>query len=235
MAFEKSILGNSGIGHAGVVLDTIRRNKVLRSTYILLAVSLVPTVLGAWLGMQLKLFAGASGMMTSIVFLVGAFGLMFAIEKFKNSAIGLGLLLLFTFFMGVMLSRMLGAVLSFANGPQLVMMAFGGTSAIFAVMSTIATVSKRDFSGMTKWLMIGALVLIVASIANIWLQLPMLSLTISVIAMFIFSVWILSDVQNIVNGGETNYISATLSIYMNLYNVFSSLLSILGITGGDRE
>jgi modulator of FtsH protease len=235
MAFDKDILNSNGLSQTGGVLDTIRRNKVLRSTYILLAVSLVPTVFGAWLGIQLKIFSGASAMMTSMVFLLGAFGLMFAIEKFKNSAIGLGLLMLFTFFMGVMLSRMLGAVLSFSNGPQLVMMAFGGTSAIFAVMSTIATVSKRDFSGMSKWLMIGALVLIVASIANIWLQLPMLSLTISAMAMFIFSVWILSDVQNIVNGGETNYVSATLSIYMNLYNVFSSLLSILGITGGNRD
>jgi modulator of FtsH protease len=235
MAMQKDTFNNSGFGASGVVLDTLRRNKVLRSTYILLAVSLVPTVLGAWLGMQLKMFAGMGAGVTSIVFLLGAFGLMFAVEKFKNSALGLGLLLLFTFFMGLMLSRMLGSVLSLSNGPQLVMMAFGGTSAIFAVMSTIATVSKRDFSGMSKWLMMGALVLIVAAIANIWLQLPALSLAISTIAMFVFSAWILTDVQNVVNGGETNYISATMSIYMNLYNVFSSLLSILGLTGGNRE
>ncbi len=235
MAIQKDTFNGNGFGQSVGVLDTIRRNKVLRSTYILLAISLIPTVFGAWLGMQLKVFAGMGAGMTAIIFLAGAFGLMFAIEKFKNSAVGVGLLLLFTFFMGVMLSRMLGAVLSFSNGPQLVMMAFGGTAAIFGVMSTIATVSKRDFSGMSKWLLIGALVILVAGIANIWLQLPALSLTISAMAMFIFSAFMLTDVQNVVNGGETNYVSATLSIYMNLYNVFSSLLSILGLTGGSRD
>jgi modulator of FtsH protease len=235
MAIEKETYNLNGFGLGGSVLDTVRRNKVLRNTYLLLALSMIPTVFGAWLGMQLKVFAGMGAGITSIVFLVGAFGLMFAIEKFKNSSVGVGLLLLFTFFMGVMLSRMLGAVLSFSNGPQLVMMSFGGTAAIFGIMSTIATVSKRDFSGMSKWLMIGALVILVAGIANIWLQLPALSLTISVMAMFIFSAWLLTDVQNIVNGGETNYVSATLGIYMNLYNIFSSLLSILGLTSGNRD
>jgi modulator of FtsH protease len=235
MASEKDSYTLNGFGQSAGVLDTIRRNSVLRNTYILLAISLIPTVIGAWLGVQLKIMSGMGAGMTAIIFLAGAFGLMFAIEKFKTSAIGVGLLLLFTFFMGVMLSRMLGAVLSFSNGPQLVMMAFGGTAAIFGVMSTIATVSKRDFSGMSKWLMIGALVILVAGIANIWLQLPALSLTVSAMAMFIFSAWMLTDVQRVVNGGETNYVSATLSIYMNLYNVFSSLLSILGITSGDRD
>ncbi len=173
--------------------------------------------------------------MTAIVFLVGAFGLMFAIERNKNSGLGVALLLAFTFFMGLMLSRLLAFVLGFSNGLSLITMAFGGTAIIFGAMATIATVSKRDFSGMGRWLLMGAVVILIAALANIFLQLPAMMLAISVLAIVIFSAFMLYDVQRVVNGGETNYISATLAIYLDLYNVFSNLLAILGIFGGNRD
>jgi len=145
------------------------------------------------------------------------------------------LLLGFTFFMGLMLSRLIGMILGFSNGASLIMTAFGGTAIIFGVMATVATVSKRDFSGLGKWLFMGVLVLIVGSVANIWLQLPAMMLTISVLAIAIFSAYILFDVQRIVNGGETNYVTATLAIYLDVYNIFTNLLAILGIFGGNRN
>jgi modulator of FtsH protease len=208
----------------------------LRNTYWLLALSMIPTVLGAWLGVQFKFaFFPASPFVGMIVFLAIAFGFFYAIEKTKNSGLGVALLLGFTFFMGLMLSRLISHTLGFSNGGTLIMTAFGGTAAILGVMATIATVSKRDFSGIGKWLFIGLLVIIVASIANIWLQLPALQLTISVVAIGIFSAFILYDVQRIINGGETNYVTATLSIYLSVYNIFANLLSLLGIFGGERD
>jgi modulator of FtsH protease len=144
-------------------------------------------------------------------------------------------LLGFTFFMGLMLSRLIGHVLGYSNGASLIMTAFGGTAAVFGVMATIATVSKRDFSGLGKWLFAGVVVILIAALANIFLQLPALYLAISVIAIAIFSAYILFDVQQIINGGETNYISATLALYLDVYNIFANLLSLLGIFGGSRE
>lgn len=215
---------------------TSTRHRVLRNTYWLLALSMIPTVLGAWLGVQFKFaFFPASPFVGMIVFLAIAFGFFYAIEKTKNSGLGVVLLLGFTFFMGLMLSRLISHTLGFSNGGTLIMTAFGGTAAILGVMATIATVSKRDFSGIGKWLFIGLLVIIVASIANIWLQLPALQLTISVVAIGIFSAFILYDVQRIINGGETNYVTATLSIYLSVYNIFANLLSLLGIFGGERD
>lgn len=212
------------------------RNRVLRNTYWLLAISMVPTVLGAWVGLQFnfRLFAG-SPFIGFIAFLAIAFGFFYAIEKTKNSAAGVAVLLAFTFFMGLMLSRLIGNILGYSNGASLIMTAFGGTAAVFATMATIATVSKRDFSGMGKWLFAGVLVLLVAMVANIFLQLPALYLAISVIAIGIFSAYILYDVQQIIQGGETNYITATLSLYLDVYNIFAHMLSLLGIFGGDRE
>lgn len=215
---------------------TSTRHRVLRNTYWLLALSMIPTVLGAWLGVQFQFaFFPASPFVGMIVFLAIAFGFFYAIEKTKNSGLGVALLLGFTFFMGLMLSRLVSHTLGFSNGGTLIMMAFGGTAAILGVMATIATVSKRNFSGIGKWLFIGLLVIIVASIANIWLQLPALQLTISVVAIGIFSAFILYDVQRIINGGETNYVTATLSIYLSVYNIFANLLSLLGIFGGERD
>ncbi|MFP5460072.1 MAG: Bax inhibitor-1/YccA family protein [Gammaproteobacteria bacterium] len=236
MAFGQDRLAPRSPGAFGGVVSAAQRNRVLRNTYWLLALSMVPTVIGAWIGVStgFSFFAG-SPFMGLIAFLAIAFGFFFAIEKFKNSGIGVALLLGFTFFMGLMLSRLVGHVLGFGNGAQLIMMAFGGTATIFAVMATVASVSKRDFSGMGRWLFIGFMVIFVAAIANIWLQMPALMLTISALAIVIFSAFILVDLQRVVNGGETNYVSATLAVYLSVYNVFSNLLALLGIFGGDRE
>jgi modulator of FtsH protease len=169
-----------------------------------------------------------------LVFMAVAFGFIFAIEKTKNSGLGIPVLFGFTFFMGLMLAPLLTRTLGFSNGGSLIMTAFGGTACVFAVLASVATVSKRDFSAMGKWLFAGVVVLLLASVANIFLGMSALSIVISVMAIGIFSAFILYDVQRIVNGGETNYISATLSLYLNVYNIFTSMLSLLGL-GGSRD
>lgn len=212
------------------------RHRVLRNTYWLLALSMIPTVLGAWIGLQVHFtLISGSPMLSIIAFLAIAFGFFYAIEKTKHSAIGVAVLLGFTFFMGLMLSRMLESILHFSNGASLIMTAFGGTAIIFAVMATVATTSKRDFSGMGSWLFAGMIIILLASVANIFLQMPAMQIMISTIAVVIFSAYILFDVQRVINGGETNYISATLAIYLDLYNVFVHLLALLGIFGGERD
>jgi modulator of FtsH protease len=170
-----------------------------------------------------------------IVFLGGAFGLMFAIEKTKESAAGVAVLLGFTFFMGLMLSRLIGAVLGLANGAELIMMAFAGTGLIFLGMATMSTVIKRDLSNMGKWLFIGCIMLLIAGIANVFLQSSALMITLSVLAIGIFSAFIVHDLKRVRDGEETNYITATLGVYLSLFNVFQSLLSLLGIFGGSRD
>jgi modulator of FtsH protease len=212
---------------------TAVRHRVLRNTYWLLALSMIPTVLGAFIGVQMRLPIG--GMMGMLLFMAIAFGFIFAIEKTKDSVIGVFMLLGFTFFMGLMLTPLLRHTLGYSNGGTLIMTAFGGTACIFAVLASVATVSKRDFSGMGTWLFAGVIVLLLASVANIFLGLSVLSIVISVMAIGIFSAFILFDVQRVINGGETNYITATLSIYLDLYNIFTSLLSLLGIGGGSRD
>ena len=210
------------------------RHQVLRNTYWLLALSMIPTVLGAFIGVQMHL-PMLTGGMGFIIFMAVAFGFMYAIEKTKNSGLGVAVLLGFTFFMGLMLTPILTRTLGYSNGGMLIMTAFGGTATILAVMATIATVSKRDFSAMGKWLFAGVIVLILASVANIFLGLSALAIVISMVAIAIFSAYILYDVQQIINGGETNYISATLRIYLDVYNIFTSLLSLLGFAGGSRD
>ena len=209
------------------------RNRVLRNTYWLLALSLIPTVLGAVAGVAFQV-PMPRGFMGFIVFMAVAFGFIWAIEKNKNSGLGVALLLGFTFFMGLMLTPLLTRTLGYSNGASLIMTAFGGTAAIMAVMATVATVSKRDFSGMSKFLMAGVLVILLAAVANIFLGMTVLSIVISVMAIGIFSAFLLVDVQRVINGGETNYISATLAIYLDIYNIFSNLLALLGL-GGDRD
>ncbi|MCK9510383.1 MAG: Bax inhibitor-1/YccA family protein [Pigmentiphaga sp.] len=224
----------SPLARSGVA-TTASQNRVLRNTYWLLALSLVPTVLGAAVGLYsgLAQIMGQSPGLTAILFLAGAFGLMFAIQRNRDSAVGVGLLLLFTFFMGIMLSRLIGFVLGMGNGASLIMMAFGGTTVVFASMATLAGTVKRDLSGLQKWLFVGAVVIILAALANIFLQLPALMLTVSVLAIGIFSAFMLVDLQRVINGGETNYVSATLAIYLDVYNVFANLLVLLGFIGGD--
>jgi modulator of FtsH protease len=220
------------IGAAGGAA-VAERNRVLRNTYWLLALSMVPTVLGAWVGLATGINTMLSPGIGLIVFLVGAFGFMFAIEKNKNSAAGVPLLLAFTFFMGVMLSRLLGFVLGMGNGASLVMMAFAGTGAIFFGMASLSSVIKRDLTNMGKFLFIGMIMLLVAMIANFFIQSGPLMITLSVLAIGIFSLFILHDLKRVQDGLETNYITATLGVYLSIYNVFSNLLALFGIFGGD--
>jgi modulator of FtsH protease len=215
--------------------STALRNRVMRNTYWLLAVSMIPTVLGAWVGVSTGIMAAMGNGLSVILFLAGAFGFMFAIEKTKESSTGVYVLLGFTFFMGLMLSRMLGMVLGFKNGTSLIMMAFGGTAAVFFTVASVATVIKRDLSKMGGFLMVGVIVLILAGLVNMFVQSSALMLTLSVLAIAIFSAFLLYDVKRVIDGGETNYISATLAIYLDLYNIFQNLLALLGIFGGERD
>jgi len=220
----------------GGALGAQTRQRVLRNTYALLALSMVPTVLGAWLGMSMGFtFFSGSPLIGLVAFMAIAFGFFFAIEKFKNSGIGVALLLGFTFFMGLMLSRMLGYVTSLSNGSQIIALAFGTTAVIFAAMASLAGSIKRDLSGMGKMLFVGMLVILAAVVANIFLQIPALSLTISALVAVLFSAFLLYDLKRIMDGGETNYITATLSVYLNVYNIFSSLLQLFTAFGGNDD
>jgi modulator of FtsH protease len=232
MSEQVQTYGQTGFGSA---LSAAERNKVLRNTYWLLALSLLPTVLGAWVGVATGITASLTGFVGLIVFLGGAFGFIYAIEKTKNSAAGVPVLLGFTFFMGLMLSRMIAMVLGFKNGADLVMTAFAGTAGVFFVMASLASVIKRDLSGMGKWLMVGAVVLMVGSIINVFVGSTAGMMAISMLAIGIFSAFMLYDIKRIIDGGETNYISATLALYLSVINVFQSLLALLGIFGGERE
>ena len=227
-----------GIGQAtgyGYGVSQAERNKVLRNTYWLLALSLLPTVLGAWIGVATGITRSLSGGIGLLVFLGGAFGFMYAIEKTKHSAAGVGVLLGFTFFMGLMLSRLIAMVLGFKNGPDLVMTAFAGTAGVFFAMASLASVIKRDLSGMGKWLFVGAIVLLVGGVINVFVGSSAGMMALSVAAIGIFSAYMLYDLKQIIDGGETNYISATLALYLDIFNVFQSLLALLGIFGGERD
>jgi len=211
-------------------------NRVLRNTYMLLALTMVPTVAGALLGvqMQFSFFAG-SPFIAFLLFLGISFAFFWGIERNKNSGVGVALLLGFTFFMGLMLSRILQVALGFSNGGSMIALAAGGTGAIFATMAGIASVSKRDFTNMGKFLTVGLVVVLVAMVANIFLQMPVLHLVISAAVVLLFSGYILYDISNIVQGGETNYVTATLAVYLDVYNVFVSLLNLIMAFGGDRD
>lgn len=222
-------------GYAGTGSLASQRQRVLRNTYWLLALSLLPTVAGAWLGVATGVVTAMSPVMSLVLFLAGSFGLMFAIEKTKNSPAGVGFLLAFTFFMGLMLSRLLAFVLGFSNGASLIMTAFGGTAVVFLGMATLASTIKRDLSGMGKFLMVGALIILAAGIINVFMQSSALMLTLSVLCIAVFSAFMVFDIKRVIDGGETNYITATLAIYLDLYNIFQNLLMLLGIFGGDRE
>ena len=228
-------LQTADTGYAGFGVSVEQRNRVLRNTYWLLALSMVPTVLGAWVGLATGISRAMSPGIGLVVFLVGAFGFMFAIEKTKNSAAGVPILLAFTFFMGVMLSRLVGVVLGLSNGASLIMMAFAGTGAIFLGMASLSSIIKRDLSSMGKFLFIGMIMLLVAGIANVFIQSSALMITLSVLAIGIFSAFILHDLKRVKDGEETNYITATLGVYLSLYNVFQSLLALFGIAGSSND
>src|SRR6476469_5750624 len=201
----------------GVAASGEQRNRVMRNTYWLLALSMLPTVLGAWIGVATGITQALTGGVGMIVFLGGAFAFMFAIEKTKNSSAGVPVLLGFTFFMGLMLSRMIGMILGFSNGAELIMTAMGGTAGVFFVMASLSTVIKRDLSGMGKWLCVGALVVMVGSIVNVFVGSTAGMMAISVAVIGIFSAYMLYDLKCILDGGETNYITATLALYLDLF------------------
>jgi modulator of FtsH protease len=222
--------------NTSALATSAERNQVLRQTYLLLAASMIPTIIGAALGVYFGLgqLMRGSPIIGLVVFFAGAFGLMYMVQKNSHSSAGVAWLMGFTFFMGLMLSQILSRTLGFKNGAEMIMLAFGGTATIFAAMATVAGMIKRDLSGFGKFLMIGMVVLMVASIGAVFLKIPALSLTIIIGVLILSSAFLMYDLNQIMQGGETNYISATLSVYMNIYNIFSSLLSLLGI-GGSRE
>ncbi|HEY6721761.1 MAG TPA: Bax inhibitor-1/YccA family protein [Burkholderiales bacterium] len=213
-----------------------RQNAVLRNTYWLLALSLIPTIIGAAIGTNLDLgFMRTSPALSFFAILAIFYGWIFAIERNRNSSLGVGLLLGFTLFMGLLLGPLLQSVLRFPNGVQLVMMAAGGTAAVFFGLAGLASSTKRDFGFLAKFLFVGFIVIMLAVVANVFLASPVLLL--ALLGMFILfsSAAILWQINAIVRGGETNYISATLTLYVSIYNIFSSLLQLLGIFGGSRD
>ena len=223
------------LDYSYTAISPAQRNKVLRNTYWLLALCMLPTVLGAWLGVATGITRALSGGFGIVFFLAGAFGFMYAINKTKEHASGIAVLLGFTFFMGLMLSGLITHTLGFKNGPTLIMTAFAGTAGVFLAMASVASVIKRDLEGLGKWVMVGAIVLMVGTIINVFVQSSAAMLAMSVMAIAIFSAFMLYDLKRIMDGGETNYISATLALYLSAFNVFQNLLMLLGIFGGERD
>jgi len=216
--------------------EILRTGSIAGSALQQNRLSMIPTVLGALVGIQLNFsFLAGSPMMAFLLFLGIAWGFMWGIEKNKNSGVGVVLLLAFTFFMGLMLSRILQVALGFSNGGSLIAMAAGGTGAIFFALAGVASTTKRDLSGLGKLLFAGLILVLVAALANAFFQIPALALAISVIAVVLFSAYILFDINRIVQGGETNYVSATLAVYLDIYNVFVSLLNLLMAFTGQRD
>jgi FtsH-binding integral membrane protein len=221
--------------NAGTAALSTERNKVLRNTYILLALTMVPTVIGAMVGMS---FAGVfmqHPIIASLVMIGAVIGLQFAIAANRNSGLGVALLLGMTFLLGAWLGPLLNVALSLKNGPQLVGIAALGTGGILVAMSAIATTTKRDFSFMGKFLFVGMIVLLLAMIANMFFQIPALALTISAMVVVVFSLFLLHDVSRIVNGGESNYIMAATGVYISLFNIFANLLQLLMAFSGERD
>ncbi len=209
--------------------------KVLRNTYLLLALTMVPTIAGAFIGMATASVVLAHPIMTTFVMLAAVVGLQFAIVANRNSVLGVAFLLLMTGLLGWWLGPILNYALALRNGAQLVGYAAGGTAAVFLVMGAIATTTKRDFSFMGKFLLVGMIALLVAMIANMFLQIPALALTISTLVIVVFSLFLLHDLSRIVTGGETNYLMATTGVYLSLFNIFANLLQILLALGGERD
>jgi len=213
----------------------VQQNRVLRNTYLLLAATMVPTVIGAMIGMATGGIIMQHPIISTFVMLGAVIGLQFAIAANRNNGFGVVLLLGMTFLLGWFLGPLLAIALSLKNGPQLIGMAAGGTGIIFFVMASIATTTRRDFSFMGKFLFVGMIVLLLAMIANMFLQIPALALTISALVIVVFSLFLLHDVSRIVNGGETNYIMAATGVYMSLFNIFANLLQLLMALTGDRD
>lgn len=230
MQTDYQVAGTSG---SSVALGT---HKVLRNTYMLLSLTMVPTVIGALAGMSMNFtWAAQHPIMFALGSLAVMFGLFMGIGANRNSSLGVVLLLLLTGIMGVLLGPILQVALQLRNGGQLIALAAGGTGVIFMTLAGIATTTKRDFSFLGNFLMVGLILLIVAMLANMFLQIPALSLAMSGVAVLLFSGFILYDVNRIVRGGETNYVMATLALYLNIYNLFVNLLQLLMALMGERE
>jgi len=211
------------------------QNKVLRNTYLLLALTMVPTVIGAMVGMATGGIIMQHPIISSLVMIGAVIGMQFAIAANRNSGLGVVLLLAMTFVLGWWLGPLLNVAMTLRNGPQLVGIAAIGTGGILLAMSLIATTTRRDFSFMGKFLFVGMIVLLLAMVANMFLQLPALALTLSALVIVVFSLFLLHDVSRIVNGGETNYIMAATGVYMSLFNIFANLLQLLMAFAGDRD
>jgi modulator of FtsH protease len=217
-----------------VALD---QSKVLRNTYWLLALSMLPTIAGAYAGMSINFaaFYKTSPIMAPLLMFAAMFGMLFVVSALRNTGWGVLAIFGFTFVSGVMLAPMLQYAAGLKNGGQLVALAGGMTAAVFFVMAAIATISKRDFSFLGKFLFVGMILLIVAMLANLFLQIPALAIALSAIAVLIFSMYLLHDLSQIIRGGQNNYIMATLSLFLDLFNIFVNLLNLLLIFSGQRD
>ena len=227
-------LQTTNTGYGGIAIAP-ESQKVLRNTYMLLALTMVPTVAGAWIGMQTAWIIQSSPFISFVVMLGALIGLQFGIAAYRNSVVGIGLLLLMTGLMGWFIAPLLNHALAVQNGAQLVGYAAGGTGAVFFGMATIATVTKRDFSFMGKFLFVGMIALLIAMFANMFLQIPALALAISTLVIVVFSLFLLHDLSRIITGGETNYVMATTGVYLSLLNIFASLLQLLMALAGEKD
>jgi len=224
----------SATAQTTVLADT--RHRVLRNTYWLLALTLIPTAIGAMIGINLNFGFLRTNPIIATFAIIGIFyGWIYAIERNRESGLGVGLLLGFTLFMGVILGPLLQVALHLKNGGQLVGLAAGGTAVTFFALAAVATTTKRDFSFLGNFLLVGVIVVMLAVVANIFLASPLLQLVVCGAFVLLSSMLILYHLSAVVNGGETNYISATLSIYISIYNLFSSLLQILMAFSGQRD
>ena len=226
---------NPAISQTGTGGIALEQQRVLRNTYLLLALTMVPTVIGAFIGISTGGIIMQHPIISFFVMLGAVIGLQYAIAANRNSALGVVLLLVMTFLLGWFLGPLLAIALTLKNGPQLIGMAAVGTGGIFLVMAGIATTTKRDYSFLGKFLFVGMIVALLAIVANMFLQIPALALTISAVVIVVFSLFLLHDVSRIVNGGETNYIMATTGVYMSLFNIFANLLQLLMALTGDRD
>ena len=233
---NEQTIGRGGPRYApGMELPGIDSQRVLRNTYLLLALTMVPTVIGAYIGMASGAVIMLHPMAATLIMLGAVIGLQFAVIKNRNSPLGVVLLLLMTGILGWWMGPLLSMALTLANGGQLIAYAAAGTGIIFFGMGAIATTTKRDFSFMGKFLFVGMIALLLAMFANMFLQIPALALTISTLVIVVFSLFLLHDLSRIIRGGETNYIVATTGVYMSLFNIFVNLLSILMLLSGNRR
>jgi modulator of FtsH protease len=221
---DKSLYSAGSTG----IESVLSTNKVLKNTYMRLGVTLLFSAVTAGISMAMGLGQG-----TALIFMLVGFGLLFVVNKTADSSKGLLAIFAFTGVMGASIGPMLNYYLAMPSGPSLVMQALGGTAVVFFGLSAYALTTRKDFSYMGGFLMVGLLVAVVAMIANIFLAIPALSLTISAAVVMIMSGLILYDTSRIINGGETNYIRATVSLYLDIYNLFIHLLSLLSFFSGD--